>query len=157
MSRGVTIRRDRRRTGRIYCSLVPPMLERIVKKSLAGLALAVVTVATLAVPAGAATPTTWTHQTLHCAGRKTATVTYKWQGGAIVNSWVDNRCGHQWVNLVSCMDHGGGDGETTICGQYDVWPRSKANLGGMNADATAALMLGSMCDSSEGPVDSCQA
>jgi len=131
-----------------------------VNKSLAALAVVAATVATLAVPAGAATvkpKTTWSHVTLHCAGRKTATVTYKWQGGAIVNSWVDNRCGHQYVNLTSCMDNGGGDGATTICGQYDVWPKSKANLGGMNPDVTAALVLGSECDSSEGPVDSCQA
>jgi len=128
-----------------------------VKKPLAALALAAATVGTLAIPAGASTPITWTHQTLHCAGRKTATITYKWQSGAIVNSWVDNRCGHQYVNLVWCMDNSGGDGATTICGQDDVWPKTKANLGGMNPDVTAALVLGSECDSSEGPVDSCQA
>src|SRR5581483_8099821 len=62
MSVSVTIRRDRRRTGRIYCSQVPPTLEPIVKKPLAALAVVAAAVASVALPlttlpAGAAAST----------------------------------------------------------------------------------------------------
>jgi hypothetical protein len=121
------------------------------KKPLATLALAAAAAVTLAVPAGASTPaTTWVHQTLHCAGRKTATMTYKMQGGAAIDSWVDNRCGHQWVTITTC----GPENYSTRCNEVDVWPKTKFHTGPMGYDPTASLMLGAGCGD-QGPVLSC--
>src|SRR5690348_5527467 len=71
-------------------------------KQLAALLLAPAAVAALAVPAGASTATTWSHQTLRCQGGRTATVTYEWQGGFAVDSWATNTCRHQWLTVSSC-------------------------------------------------------
>ena len=100
MSRDVTIRRDRRRTGRIYCLLVPPILERIVKKPLAAVALAAASVAiplATALPAGAATAS------LAC-GTKTAKISYHHELTGPPSyqklTWftVKNPC-HQWLQI----------------------------------------------------------
>lgn len=90
------------------------MLERIVKKPLAALALAVAAVATMAVPAGAAPSKDWTVQTLPCAtGHKSAVVAYSpthpwWvddgtgTGSGVANPngwrpWFSNPCPGQWL------------------------------------------------------------
>ena len=123
------------------------------KKPLAALALAAATVGTLAIPAGASTPTTWTHQTLRCQGGRHAIITCKWQGGSPVDSWVDNRCGHQWVTITSC---GPPSDLEPSCENLDVWPRSKVHTGGLSAYYhDAALTLGAGCDG-QPPVDSCE-
>src|SRR5437899_2858210 len=95
MSRWVTIGRDRRRTGRNYCSLVPPRLECIVKKPLAALLLVPAALAALAVPAGADVPDKPANVTVPC---------YKEPGAARV--WtvghklaVDNPCAGQWLSI----------------------------------------------------------
>src|SRR5581483_6788217 len=99
-SRWVTIRRDRRRRGRIYCSLVPPMLERIVKKSLAAALLTAAAVAAMAVPAGASAPppnpAQWKHLTNGC----TAFVE-KIQGPKF-EAWFDNACPADWDTIGYC-------------------------------------------------------
>src|SRR5689334_19402621 len=76
--------------------------ETRMKRPLAALFLVLAAVAALAVPAGASTRTTWTHQTLRCQGGRHATITYKMQGGAIVDSWADNGCRHQYLGITSC-------------------------------------------------------
>lgn len=72
------------------------------KKPLAAMVLSAAAVASLAVPAGASTRinTTWTHQTMPCAGgHHVATLTMKWRGGAVQKGWYDNPCGHQWLSI----------------------------------------------------------
>lgn len=119
-------------------------------KKLAALLLAPAAVTALAVPAGASTPTTWTHQTLHCAGRKTATVTFKMQGGRAVDSWVDNRCGRQYVTVTWCdaaVDY-------HTCGATDIGPRTKTHLGPLNYGPEASLAWSPTCP--DGPGTDCQ-
>jgi hypothetical protein len=119
------------------------MLECVVKKPLAALALAAAaTIATLAVPAGASTTTTWSHKTLRCAGGRHATVTYKWQGGTVVDSWAVNGCGHQYLNLTWCQVAG----DSPKCGQLDVWPRTKMHVGFGAPEVMAGLELSPSCD-----------
>jgi len=120
------------------------------KKPLAALLLVPASLAALAVPAGASTRTTWTHQTLRCAGRKSATLTYKWRAGTVVDAWADNRCGHQYLGLESCSP--GGD----QCGEKDLWPGTKLHLGPIVSPPRGArLMTGPWCDG-PGPVEDCQ-
>lgn len=122
------------------------------RRPVTALLLSAATVAGVAIPGGASTATTWVHTKLHCAGRKTATITYKVQGGIPVDSWVDNRCGRQFLNMSWCDV----DGESPKCGQVDVWPKTKAHTGGQNVDHGARLLLAPECDG-PGPVESCQA
>src|SRR2546421_9214646 len=90
----VTMGRDPRIPGRIYRCNPPHQEPPPVKKPLAALLLSVATVAALAVPAGAATRTTWRHYKTACpSGRNGVIVTEKWQGGEAVQSWVTNTCG----------------------------------------------------------------
>jgi hypothetical protein len=118
------------------------MSECIMKKPLAALALAGVAVASLAVPAGASTRTTWTHQTLTCQGGRHATVTWKWQGGYAVNTWVDNSCRHQYVSVGSCDPT---DLDSPKCFETDVAPATKRNLGWQNARVDASLNAQPLC------------
>ena len=122
------------------------------RRPLAALLLVPASLAVLVVPAGAGTRTTWTHKTLHCAGRKSATVTYKWQGGAVVDSWADNRCGHQYVAMTWCQV----GGDSPKCGQATVWPKTKAHVGGGNVENSAGLTIGPECDGPP-PVEICEA
>ena len=107
----------------------------------------------LAAPAGASTTTTtWSHKTLTCQGGRHATVTYKWQGGVVVDSWATNNCRHQYLNLVWCEV----GGDSPKCGQADVWPATKAHVGGGNAENGVALELGPQCDG-PAPMEICEA
>jgi len=108
-----------------------------VKKTLAALALAAAAVATLAGPAGASTRTTRTHQTLRCQGGRHATITYKWQGPVAVDSWVDNRCRHQWLTVIYCENP---DGQSPKCGATDITPGTKTHLGPLNYSDRAMLV-----------------
>ena len=83
----------------------------------------------LAVPAEASTTTTWVHKKLRCAGRKTAVVTFKMQGGRAVDSWVDNTCGRQYVTVTFCEPEWL---DSPKCGATDVGPRTKTHLGPLN-------------------------
>ncbi len=121
------------------------------KKLIAPL-IAAAAVATLAVTAGASTPTTWSRKTLTCQGGRHATVTYKWQGGAVVDSWADNRCRHQYLNMTWCEV----GGDSPKCGQADVWPGTKAHVGGGNVENSAGLEMGPSCDG-PGPLEMCEA
>ena len=96
------------------------------KKPLAAVTLAAAAVAVLGVPAGASTATTWTHQTLRCQGGRHATVTFKMQDGRAVDSWVDNRCRHQWLTVTYCEPDWF---DSPKCGATDVNPATKIHLG----------------------------
>jgi hypothetical protein len=112
------------------------------KKPLASLLIASAAVAALAVPAGASTSAIWTHQTLTCQGGRHATVTYKWQGAVAVDSWVDNRCRHQYLTVVYCDNP---DGDSPKCGATDVAPRTKVHLGPLNYRDWAFLAAEPTC------------
>jgi hypothetical protein len=144
LEQDVTTGRDRRRTGRIYCSLVPPYLEPALKKPLGAALLTAAAVATLAMPAGAAamsSNTTWTHQTLHCSGRKSATWVQKIQNGDAVQGWYDNKCGHQYLTLSWCNSSG-------QCGAKDFPPHSKGTFTA-GTPATAGLASDPTCPDSD--------
>ena len=127
-SRWVTIRRDRRRRGRIYCSLVPPMLERIVKKSLAAALLTAAAVAAMAVPAGASAPppnpAQWKHLTNGC----TAFVE-KIQGPKF-EAWFDNACPADWDTIGYCkvIPHPVPPGYVQDCHQLNLPPKAHGHL-----------------------------
>lgn len=111
------------------------------KRPLAALLLVPAGVLALAVPAGASTRTTWTHQTFRCQGGRYATVTYKWQGGVAVETWVDNRCSRQWVNVTWCEV----GGDSPKCGQADVAPATKTHFAYGNAEENAGLESSPSC------------
>jgi len=93
---------------------------------LAAAVVAASSLVALAVPAGASSPATWTHQTLTCQGGRHATATFKWQGDVAVDAWAGNRCRHQYLTFVYCDDPAG---ESPKCGATDVAPNTKAHLG----------------------------
>lgn len=119
----------------------PSPLEPPLKKPLAAAAVALAAVATLAVPAGASTRTTWTHQALPCAtGSKSATLVEKWQGDTVVKSWFNNPCAHQWLLLGWCQP-----GSQSDCFAIDVAPHHK---GALRQGVYPTLHTGASCDDS---------
>jgi len=119
-------------------------------KKLAAPLIAAAALASLALPAGASTATTWTHQTLRCAGSRTATVTFKMQGGRAVDSWVENRCGRQYVTVTSCAS----TDRYASCGATDIGPRTKTHLGPLGYEPQAQLGWSPYCQ--DGPGTDCQ-
>jgi len=138
------------KNGANLLAVVAPTLESSVKKTLAALAVAAATVAALAVPAGASTTTIWKHLSLHCAGNRSATVTFKMQGGQAVDSWVDNRCGRQYVTVTSCAS----TDRYATCGATDIGPRTKTHLGPLGYQPQAQLGWSPYCG--DGPGTDCQ-
>jgi hypothetical protein len=122
-------------------------LEHALKKPLAALTFAVAAVATLAVPAGAATTkpkVTWTHQTLPCStGHKSATFVEKWQDGAVTQSWYTNPCAGEFLWLGGC------NGESD-CSADAAPPKTKGHLT-YGADF-AVLVPGPLCSTGTTPV-----
>jgi hypothetical protein len=111
-----------------------------VKKALTAFALAAATVAALAVPAGASTSTTWTHQKLPCAtGTRSASLVQKWQGPSAVKTWVDNPCRGQWLWVNWC-------GSSSRCNAVDVAPKHHAQIGGSDTPDDVALQPAKTCD-----------
>jgi hypothetical protein len=110
-----------------------------VKKLPAALFIAAATVATLAVPAGAAVRTTWKHQALPCArGHKSATLVQKWQGDSALKTWVDNPCRGQWLFVMWC-------GSSSRCNGIDVAPEQHGQLGGSDTPDTFELDAKETC------------
>lgn len=114
------------------------------RKPLAALLLVPAAVAALAVPAGASTRTTWTHQTLRCQGGRHATWVQKIQGGVAVEGWYNNTCGHQWLTISACS----GSGDTETCGAKDFPPRTKGTFT-FGTPATAQLATAPSCPDSD--------
>jgi hypothetical protein len=120
-----------------------------VKKPLA-LLLVPAAVAVLAIPAGASSAATWTHQSIHCAtGHKSATVVLKWvpngqtaDGGepdtSVQKGWYDNPCPSQWLKLGWCAPDSQSD-----CYALEVAPHHKGRL---DVGAYATLLNGPSCE-----------
>ncbi|MDQ1500618.1 MAG: hypothetical protein QOI86_3958 [Actinomycetota bacterium] len=118
------------------------------RRPLAALLLTAAALAALAVPDGASTSATWTHQTLRCAtGPKSATVTLKWVPGAPIDGgsgryvqkgWYDNPCAGQWLLLFGCMP-----GSQSDCYAVDVAPKHRGKI---DQAVSGELQAGPTCD-----------